>query len=442
MLMTIQLGWVATRSYPCTGDYFTAAKLRPGAQSGAYHAVMRELAEMLANSTMPSTTSTVGARSISGTVWNASNGTISGPKPVNTPIQQSHTIPTRERTMNNTSSPVPARPRSGSAYFDTQQSGYNSIQQSPVTSPLTRGDLSRIPSNRLPPPAIAPAEMSPPGIFELPAEPATSRSPKIQPQPPSPITHKFLARTVSTNEKILVESNISPVEEKIPVISPDPRPSEPRRSSSIASSNSNPPPRSPRIRRESTLNKLTNILSRSKTNDAGPMVTGLFFDCVKRDDMQEVEAMLKQNISVHTKAEEDDNNTALHYAARYGHRRMCRLLLNQGAEINKKTADRRMTPLHEAAGNGHESVVMFLVEKQAKPNAQNTEGDTPLHLAAAKGHIAVVRALVSKDADVTSVNRAGRTALAVATKAKQSEVAQYLERKSERKETVLWPGLA
>jgi len=172
------------------------------------------------------------------------------------------------------------------------------------------------------------------------------------------------------------------------------------------------------------------------------MVTGLFFDCVKRDDMQEVEAMLKQNISVHTKAEEDDNNTALHYAARYGHRRMCRLLLNQGAEINKKTADRRMTPLHEAAGNGHESVVMFLVEKQAKPNAQNTEGDTPLHLAAAKGHIAVVRALVSKDADVTSVNRAGRTALAVATKAKQSEVAQYLERKSERKETVLWPGLA
>jgi len=172
------------------------------------------------------------------------------------------------------------------------------------------------------------------------------------------------------------------------------------------------------------------------------MVTGLFFDCAKRDDVQEMEAMLKQNMSVHTKAEEDDNNTALHYAARHGHRRMCRFLLNQGAEVNKKTTVRRMTPLHEAASNGHDSVVIFLMEKQANPNAQNDEGNTPLHLAAGKGHIDVVRALVSKDADVMSVNRDGRTALAVATRAKQSEIAQYLEKKSERKGTVLWPGLA
>lgn len=172
------------------------------------------------------------------------------------------------------------------------------------------------------------------------------------------------------------------------------------------------------------------------------MATGLFFDCVKRDDVQEVEAMLKQNMSVHAKAEEDDNNTALHYAARHGHRRMCRFLLNQGADVNKRTTARKMTSLHEAAAAGHDGAAIFLLEKQANPNAQNDEGNTPLHLAAAMGHINVVRALVSKDADVTSVNRDGRTALAVATKAKHSDIAQYLERKSERKETVLWPGLA
>ena len=53
---------------------------------------------------------------------------------------------------------------------------------------------------------------------------------------------------------------------------------------------------------------------------------------------------------------DDDGDTALHLAARYGKEEVVKVLLNTGAIISVKNAPRD-TPLHLAAGYGYKRVV-------------------------------------------------------------------------------------
>lgn len=96
----------------------------------------------------------------------------------------------------------------------------------------------------------------------------------------------------------------------------------------------------------------------------------------------------------------------LFVAAENGHTRTVNLLLANGALFHRNNAG--LTVLHAAANNGHALTVELLL------NANSTLidsvagcGNTPLHLAAAKGHVEVVLLLMNKGAQF-SLNNDGK----------------------------------
>jgi len=83
----------------------------------------------------------------------------------------------------------------------------------------------------------------------------------------------------------------------------------------------------------------------------------------------------------------------LHYAARQGHVEACLLLLQSGAQVNRRTRAGQATSLHRAAYAGHIEVVKVLLQHGASVEAQDSDGQTCLHKASLQGHTAVVKLL-------------------------------------------------
>uniref|UniRef100_A0A1I7V877 ANK_REP_REGION domain-containing protein n=4 Tax=Loa loa TaxID=7209 RepID=A0A1I7V877_LOALO len=95
-----------------------------------------------------------------------------------------------------------------------------------------------------------------------------------------------------------------------------------------------------------------------------------------------------------------DNQTALHFAARYGQLAVAQTLLTLGANPNARD-DKGQTPLHLAAENDYPAVVkLFLKMRQnnrAVLTAIDLNGSTCAHIAAVKGSYAVVKELMMID---------------------------------------------
>ena len=70
--------------------------------------------------------------------------------------------------------------------------------------------------------------------------------------------------------------------------------------------------------------------------------------------------------------------TALHYAAREGHRSTAALLLDGGSEVNQPTAGDQSTPLLVAVINGNYDLGRDLLELGADPNLVSDDGAGPL----------------------------------------------------------------
>ncbi|KAI9894307.1 MAG: hypothetical protein M1814_003063 [Vezdaea aestivalis] len=118
-------------------------------------------------------------------------------------------------------------------------------------------------------------------------------------------------------------------------------------------------------------------------------------------------------------AKDADENTPLHFAARFGDVRMTGLLLRNGARIQEQNRLGE-TPLHNSVTYVAKPVlVMLLLRAGADPNCKNNKGDTPLHRAArGKPSIfepsmgidrEIVDLLVERRADTAAKNDVGQT---------------------------------
>jgi len=76
-----------------------------------------------------------------------------------------------------------------------------------------------------------------------------------------------------------------------------------------------------------------------------------------------------------------DGWTGIHYAARWGHVPLLRVLLNRGVDINVRTMDKD-TPLHHACRSHKFKACVFLMSRGAVPTLLNHSGDRPSALAA------------------------------------------------------------
>uniref|UniRef100_A0A8I6AJG9 Ankyrin repeat and sterile alpha motif domain containing 1A n=1 Tax=Rattus norvegicus TaxID=10116 RepID=A0A8I6AJG9_RAT len=118
-----------------------------------------------------------------------------------------------------------------------------------------------------------------------------------------------------------------------------------------------------------------------------------------KGDAQIVRLLIHQGPS-HTRVNEqnNDNETALHCAAQYGHTEVVKALLEELTDPTMRN-NKFETPLDLAALYGRLEVVKLLLSAHPNLLSCSTRKHTPLHLAARNGHKAVVQVLLDAGMD-------------------------------------------
>ena len=140
-------------------------------------------------------------------------------------------------------------------------------------------------------------------------------------------------------------------------------------------------------------------------------------------DTERVGQLLDEGAPVDEK--DADRWTALMEASRHGRTEIVQLLLGKGAAIDAKDKD-GWTALMKASNGGHTEVVQLLLEKGAAVDEKSRSGWTALMWASNDGHTEVVQLLLDKGAPVDEKNKRGRTALMEASYLGHTEVVQLL----------------
>lgn len=130
--------------------------------------------------------------------------------------------------------------------------------------------------------------------------------------------------------------------------------------------------------------------------------------------------------STSVNAKDEDQYTALHWAAQNGDEAITRVLLDRGAAINEMDGQGR-TPAHVACQHGQENVIRVLLSRGADVRVKGKDHWTALHFAAWQGHLGIVKLLVKQaGADVDGQTADGRTPLHLASQRGQYRVARIL----------------
>lgn len=86
----------------------------------------------------------------------------------------------------------------------------------------------------------------------------------------------------------------------------------------------------------------------------------------------------------------------MHYSSRKGYYEACKLLIENGANLNAVT-NGGVSSLHRACMMGHENIVNLLLSKNACTLTRDEDGQTALHRAAINGHIRIVEILLKNN---------------------------------------------
>ncbi len=105
-------------------------------------------------------------------------------------------------------------------------------------------------------------------------------------------------------------------------------------------------------------------------------------------------------------------NTPLLEACRHGHIEMVRKLLDCGAELNLKNAEKTIAPIYIAAARGHIHIIKELIKRGADINDDTSQYKlTPLMGAVGDRRYDMVKFLISNGADVNKIDVDGQSAL-------------------------------
>ncbi|XP_030347011.1 ankyrin repeat and SOCS box protein 10 [Strigops habroptila] len=139
--------------------------------------------------------------------------------------------------------------------------------------------------------------------------------------------------------------------------------------------------------------------------------------CKTPESIECVQQLLQHGASVKSRTEEEDD-TALHIAARHGLTDHVQLLLRHGAELEARNEEGQ-TPLNAACAQPHQpqdmdryyQVCQLLVESGASINAADRDRQHPLHLACKNANAQIAELLLARGANVNVMNYSGNTAL-------------------------------
>lgn len=147
----------------------------------------------------------------------------------------------------------------------------------------------------------------------------------------------------------------------------------------------------------------TSIILVNKILDNASARNGNIHLAARNGNVKLVSAILHYDRSK-VKLRDDDNMTAIHYAAKEGHIEVIDILIQYGTDINNRTGEK-----YEDDG-----------EIYWEP------GETPLILAASKGHLKTTKYLLNHGADISAQDQYGHTSLFGAVCGNHLEIAEYL----------------
>jgi ankyrin repeat protein len=159
-------------------------------------------------------------------------------------------------------------------------------------------------------------------------------------------------------------------------------------------------------------------------------MTDELIEAVNKNDVEAVEGLFKRGANVNV--EDSYGRAVLEVAAAAGYAEIVRLLIGNGADVNK--ARFGQTPLMFAANEGHADVARLLIDGGAKVDEVSYGGWTALMYAANHRKTAeVIRLLLESGADANVCSDSGSTALSIAENLNQPEIVQLLKEAGERK---------
>ncbi|WP_179403989.1 ankyrin repeat domain-containing protein [Burkholderia guangdongensis] len=147
-----------------------------------------------------------------------------------------------------------------------------------------------------------------------------------------------------------------------------------------------------------------------------------------REKSDKVAAALAAAPNVDLEKEDKAGENALMLASLNGDTGLVTLLIDKGAEVNKKG----WAPLHYAATNGHDDVVKILLDHSAYIDTASPNGTTPLMMAARGDHGSTVTLLLDQGADPAVKNQLGITALEFAKHYKAPDAVEILSKRTVR----------
>jgi ankyrin repeat protein len=123
-----------------------------------------------------------------------------------------------------------------------------------------------------------------------------------------------------------------------------------------------------------------------------------------------------------------DGFQALGLACFFNQEKVVEVLLNAGARVNDASHNfQQVSPLHSAAAADNPRLCRMLIDRGAEVNARQQGGFTPLHTAAQNGNLEMVKLFLSRGAEMNALTSQGRTPLSLAKESKNDELIRLLQ---------------
>lgn len=172
-----------------------------------------------------------------------------------------------------------------------------------------------------------------------------------------------------------------------------------------------------------TSRELINALMDKNMKRRADMITAQLYQNVIENNYSELPQILKDidiNVTIF------DDETLLHAAVSYHAVESVKILIENGINLNSRTAIVQETPLHIAVQENYTDIIQILLDNGADIDATNIDDETPIFTAIRFGRKEAFDLLLERNATINLVNTEGSTPLLVSIQLHNKDMAKSL----------------